>query len=123
MTEQTHRFLLARTRAANIRLEAKHSDLEKLRTLTEGLEDYAISLSPLIGRIDYIDTLIHDGHIAQAKTEAAILDTRLNALLLKAGELRQRLDEEERNEGNKEKKITDEIANTGEPTTYLEKEI
>jgi hypothetical protein len=61
--------------------------------------------------------------IAQAKTEAAILDTRLNALLLKAGELRQRLDGEEWDAGNKEKKITDEIANTGEPTTYLEKEI
>jgi type VI secretion system protein VasL len=119
MTEQTHRFLLARTRAANIRLEAKHGNLEKLRTLTEGLEDYAISLSPLVGRIDYIDTLIHDGHLAEAKTEADILDTRINALLLKAGELRQRLDEE--NDLNKGNKIVEDIANTRETTRHSEK--
>jgi type VI secretion system protein VasL len=89
MEEQNERFIIARTRAANISRAVQLDKNDELKLLASGLEDYAISLSPLVGRISYIETLINTGKVEQAKEELDILDIRIQALLLKGGELRQ----------------------------------
>ncbi len=88
MELQSKRFETARTRAANISQTSKIEDFSDLSPLAQGLENYAISLSPLLGRVTYIETLINEGQIDIAEKESEILNMRIKALLLKHGELR-----------------------------------
>lgn len=95
--EQTERFIERfseiRTKMANISLLAQRERWSELQRQTKSLEDFAISLSPIYGRVDYVQTLISQGEIALARKEFDILRKRLNNLNWKMVELELRLRE------------------------------
>ncbi|CZF82691.1 type VI secretion system ImpA family N-terminal domain-containing protein [Grimontia marina] len=77
------KFETARTRAANISLYAKSGRADQVQALARGLENYAISLSPLVARISFAEKLISDGDVEKAKQELDVLDKQLKALVMK----------------------------------------
>ncbi|MEZ8140858.1 type VI secretion system ImpA family N-terminal domain-containing protein [Enterovibrio sp. FF113] len=81
--ELNERFITARTRAANVSLLVRTGRLEQLQTLAVGLENYAISLSPLIARITYAERLIQEGNVQQAEEELRIVDKNLKSIVMK----------------------------------------
>ncbi|MFL7013380.1 type VI secretion system ImpA family N-terminal domain-containing protein [Enterovibrio norvegicus] len=81
--ELKQRFVTARTRAANLSLSAKNGNFSQVETLATGLENYAISLSPLIGRLTFVEQQIAEGNLERAKQELALLDADLKAITLK----------------------------------------
>lgn len=82
--EQTDRFIERfrdiRTKMANISLLAQKQRWPDLQKQTKSLEDFAVSLSPIYGRVDYVQTLIKQGELAEARKEFSVLKTRLNNL-------------------------------------------
>ncbi|MGF1767864.1 type VI secretion system ImpA family N-terminal domain-containing protein [Enterovibrio makurazakiensis] len=81
--ELNERFVTARTRAANVSLMVRTGRLEQLQTLAVGLENYAISLSPVIARITYAERLIQEGNVQQAEEELHIVDKNLKSIVMK----------------------------------------
>ncbi|MCC4800604.1 Type VI secretion-related protein VasL [Enterovibrio norvegicus] len=81
--ELKQRFVTARTRAANLSLSAKNGNFSQVEALATGLENYAISLSPLIGRLTFVEQQIAEGNLERAKQELALLDADLKAITLK----------------------------------------
>ncbi|MCE7629606.1 type VI secretion protein, partial [Vibrio fluvialis] len=74
------RFGEIRTKMANIALLAKREKWSDLQRQTKSLEDFAVSLSPVYGRVDYVQNLIKQGEMESARKELEILKTRLNNL-------------------------------------------
>ncbi|MCG6227627.1 type VI secretion system ImpA family N-terminal domain-containing protein [Vibrio furnissii] len=74
------RFGEIRTKMANISLLAKREKWRDLQRQTKSLEDFAVSLSPVYGRVDYVQNLIKQGELESARKELEILKNRLNNL-------------------------------------------
>ncbi|WPC76866.1 type VI secretion system ImpA family N-terminal domain-containing protein [Vibrio porteresiae] len=74
------RFRDIRTKMANISLLAQKQRWSDLQKQTKSLEDFAVSLSPIYGRVDYVQSLIKQGDLAEARKEFSVLKTRLNNL-------------------------------------------
>ncbi|OEE67140.1 Type VI secretion-related protein VasL [Enterovibrio norvegicus FF-33] len=81
--ELNDRFVTARTRAANVSLLVRTGKIDQVQALAVGLENYAISLSPLIARITYAERLIQQGEFMKAETELEVLDKNLKSVVMK----------------------------------------
>lgn len=94
--EQTELFVAKfsdiRTKTANISLLAKRGKWRDLQKQTKSLEAFAISLSPIYGRVDYVQELIKNGELETAEKEFDILKDRLNNLSWKIAVLEQEID-------------------------------
>ncbi|AZQ11511.1 type VI secretion system ImpA family N-terminal domain-containing protein [Shewanella khirikhana] len=80
------RFTVARTQAANIErmlLKADAKDMKVIRSQAQGLAEYASGLSPLLGRIYYVDKLLEQQAIERAGQELAQADRLLKGMLIK----------------------------------------
>ncbi|MGY2573337.1 type VI secretion system ImpA family N-terminal domain-containing protein [Vibrio sp. C8] len=93
--EQTDQFVAKfgeiRTKMANIALLAKKHRWSQISDETKSLEQFAVSLSPIYGRVGYIESLIDDQHYQQAQQELAELKWRLNNLSWKVAALDSKL--------------------------------
>ncbi|WP_028022098.1 type VI secretion system ImpA family N-terminal domain-containing protein [Enterovibrio calviensis] len=89
--ELSGKFIVARTRAANISLLSKTGKLEQIPSIATGLENYAISLSPLLGRLSYVERLLADGDTERAANELELLEIQFKAITLKKALLEQRI--------------------------------
>lgn len=93
--EQTELFVAKfsdiRTKMANISLLAKRGKWRDLQKQTKSLEVFAISLSPIYGRVDYVQELIKEGELETAEKEFDILKERLNNLSWKIAVLEQEI--------------------------------
>lgn len=76
---------------ANIALLAKRGKWGELEKQTKSLEEFAVSLSPIYGRVDYVQGLLEQGDIPNAQKEFAILKQRLDSLSWKMAELELRM--------------------------------
>lgn len=85
------KFSEIRTRMANIALLAKRGKWGELEKQTKSLEEFAVSLSPIYGRVDYVQGLLEQGDIPNAQKEFAILKQRLDSLSWKMAELELRM--------------------------------
>lgn len=85
------RFKQIRTTMANVSLMAKKGHLHALQQHTQDLENFAVSLSPIYGRVDYVQTLIKRGEMDKANKEFLVLKQRLTSLSWQMLQLRQRL--------------------------------
>jgi type VI secretion system protein VasL len=72
---------------ANITLLAKKQDWSQIENEAKSLEAFAVSLSPIYGRLGYIEKLIEEEQYLQAQKEFEVLKKRLNNLSWKAAEL------------------------------------
>ena len=88
---QIARFRVARTRAANLARTIKRGELNKARRLSKELEKYAISLSPLYGRMLYVEDLLKNSDYSGAEGELRKLSRSMNALSLKIARLERQL--------------------------------
>lgn len=86
--EMVTRFTDIRTRVANV--VAQHRGQRDYPTL-HSLEKYAVSLSPVYGRVEYIERLLEDGKMDEAQQEFAILTQRLDDLGWKWAALEQQM--------------------------------
>ncbi|EEW10338.1 type VI secretion system ImpA family N-terminal domain-containing protein [Vibrio mimicus] len=93
--EQTALFVAKfsdiRTRMANIALLAKRGKWGELEKQTKSLEEFAVSLSPIYGRVDYVQGLLEQGDFINAAKEFGILKQRLDSLSWKIAELELRI--------------------------------
>ncbi|TKF22358.1 type VI secretion protein, partial [Vibrio kanaloae] len=93
--EQTNelviRFNEVRTKMANIALLAKKRNWSQVENEAKSLEAFAVSLSPIYGRLGYIEKLIEKEQLQQAQKEFEVLKNRLNNLSWKVAELQQEL--------------------------------
>lgn len=87
------RFGEMRTKMANIALLAKKKRWAQVANQTKSLEDFAVSLSPIYGRVGYVENLIEKQQHQQAQQEFAELKRRLNNLSWKVAELNQMLEQ------------------------------
>ncbi|MFA0144363.1 type VI secretion protein [Vibrio kanaloae] len=89
--EQTNelviRFNEVRTKMANIALLAKKRNWSQVENEAKSLEAFAVSLSPIYGRLGYIEKLIEKEQLQQAQKEFEVLKNRLNNLSWKVAEL------------------------------------
>lgn len=88
------RFGEMRTRMANIALLAKRGRWNELQRQTKSLQDFAVSLSPIYGRVDYVQSLIKQGEVDDARKELDILKLRLNNLSWTMAQLEENLSAE-----------------------------
>lgn len=91
LQSQIARFRVARTRAANLARTIKRGELNKARRLSKELEKYAISLSPLYGRMLYVEDLLKEHDYSGAEGELKKLSRSINALSLKVARLERQL--------------------------------
>ncbi|WP_232312677.1 hypothetical protein [Enterovibrio coralii] len=82
-TQMQERFETARTRAANVSLLMENGRVDQVKTLAKGLENYAISLSPMVARVSFAEQLIEEGDTERAMAELTIIDNQLKALAMK----------------------------------------
>lgn len=87
------RFGEIRTKMANIALLAKKRRWAQVANETKSLEDFAVSLSPIYGRVGYVESLIDSQQYQQAQQEFDELKRRLNNLSWKVAQLNQKLEE------------------------------
>ncbi|WP_299494807.1 type VI secretion system ImpA family N-terminal domain-containing protein [uncultured Shewanella sp.] len=88
------RFSKARTRMANIRqqinrLSSNNSKITQLKHMSTELDQYASSLSPVLGRAYYIDEMLEQAQLTRAEQELRLLDGQLKSLLIKRMLLKQ----------------------------------
>lgn len=88
------RFSKARTRMANIRqqinrLSSNNSKITQLKQMSTELDQYASSLSPVLGRAYYIDEMLETAQLERAEQELMLLDGQLKSLLIKRMLLKQ----------------------------------
>jgi type VI secretion system protein VasL len=93
--EQTELFITKfreiRTQMANIALLAKREKWSDLQKQTKSLETFALSLSPIYGRVEYVQNLIEEGDILNAQREFQILKGRLDNLSWAIAEIEQQI--------------------------------
>ncbi|SIO32196.1 type VI secretion system ImpA family N-terminal domain-containing protein [Salinivibrio sp. ES.052] len=87
------KFRAVRTKMANIALLAEQNRWWALQKQTRSLESFAIGLSPIYGRADYVTTLVEQGEIDKANNELFVLTERLNHLSWKVSQLQDVIDE------------------------------
>lgn len=87
------RFGEIRTKMANIALLAKKRRWTQVANETKSLEEFAVSLSPIYGRVGYVENLIEKKQYQQAHEEFEELKRRLNNLSWKVAQLNQMLEE------------------------------
>lgn len=90
------RFGLARTQMANISKLVKSKRWADVEAQAKRLEDYAVSLSPIYGRADFIQALLEQKQFQRAEDELLELRNRLNNLAWQTVELNQRLEKEKK---------------------------
>ncbi|OOE80270.1 hypothetical protein BZG73_14735 [Salinivibrio siamensis] len=83
------KFRAVRTKMANIALLAEQNRWWALQKQTRSLESFAIGLSPIYGRADYVTTLVEQGEIDKANQELSVLTERLNHLSWKVSQLQE----------------------------------
>ncbi|MHA6609218.1 type VI secretion system ImpA family N-terminal domain-containing protein [Photobacterium damselae] len=88
---QYRRFNTARSRIANLQQSIKANNRANTLRLSQGLNEYAIGLSPVYGRISYITEQIKQGDKDQAQIEWQNLNQELQAISLKVEQLHQDL--------------------------------
>lgn len=89
------RFINARTKAANINDYMQTNNLTGLSDFSRGLENYAISLSPLVGRLNYAEQLIEQQQYEQAMQSLTVLEQKLKAVLYQKSELQKQLEQQQ----------------------------
>lgn len=82
--ERVSRFRDIRTDVAN--MASQYKGTKAYRPL-HSLENYVIGLSPVYGRVGYIERLLKEGKASQAREEFAVLTQRLDDLNWKLGAL------------------------------------
>lgn len=87
------RFGDIRTKMANIALLAKKRRWQQVADETKSLEAFAVSLSPIYGRVGYVEDLIEQQQYQQAQQEFEELKRRLNNLSWKVAQLNQLLED------------------------------
>ncbi len=87
------KFRAVRTKMANIALLVDQNRWSALQAQTRSLESFAIGLSPIYGRADYVTTLVEQGEIDKANNELSVLTERLNHLSWKVSQLQDVIDE------------------------------
>lgn len=80
---QYRRFKTARTNIANLQKTINQSRSKKMASLSEKLNDYAMGLSPVYGRISYIEKQLSNNDIVEVKKELQQLDTEIKGLALR----------------------------------------
>lgn len=89
--EQTNqlvaRFAEVRTKIANITLLVKNRRFSQIESEMKSLQEFAVSLSPIYGRVGYIENLLKKQQYQQAKKELDELISRLNNLSWKVATL------------------------------------
>jgi len=80
-------FKNARTNMVNISNLAQKEKWKTLKVKTTTLENFAVSLSPIYGRIAYIEELIEKNNVDKAGNELKELKTRIQNLIWKIIEL------------------------------------
>ncbi|MEF1218797.1 hypothetical protein REH76_13465, partial [Photobacterium damselae] len=88
---QYRRFNTARSRIANLQQSIKANNRANTLRLSQGLNEYAIGLSPVYGRISYITEQIKQGDRDQAQIEWQNLNQELQAISFKVEQLHQDL--------------------------------
>lgn len=88
------RFSKARTRMANISqqietLATNTRKITQLKQMSTDLDQYASSLSPVLGRAYYIDEMLDTAQLTRAEQELGLLDGQLKSLLIKRMLLKQ----------------------------------
>ncbi|PST99834.1 type VI secretion system ImpA family N-terminal domain-containing protein [Photobacterium iliopiscarium] len=84
---QYRRFKTARTNIANLQQTMSQSRNNKMASLSEDLNDYAIGLSPVYGRIDYIEQQLINKNQPEVQKELQQLDSEIKGLELKFSQL------------------------------------
>lgn len=84
---QYRRFKLTRTNIANLQQTMSQSRNNKMASLSEDLNDYAIGLSPVYGRIDYIEQQLINKNQPEVQKELQQLDSEIKGLALKFSQL------------------------------------
>lgn len=85
----TQRFINSRTQIANFKQSIEQAkkiskaDLQKIKSKAVEIENYSISLSPFLGRAEYISTQIAEKNFKTAEDELRIFTHRVSGLLLK----------------------------------------
>ena len=97
LVDLSDRFKQSRTAMANLSRAARNLTSANRKTLrikamAEKIENYAISLSPFLGRSLYIEQKLQQDELQRAGQELTKLDQQLNALDLKVNELKKALD-------------------------------
>ena len=87
------RFSEIRTKMANVALLAKKRRWSDVANETKSLEAFAVSLSPIYGRVGYVEELIEKQQFQQAQQEFDELKRRLNNLSWKVAQLNQMLEQ------------------------------
>ncbi|AYO02915.1 type VI secretion system ImpA family N-terminal domain-containing protein [Vibrio parahaemolyticus] len=82
--ERVSRFREIRTDVAN--MASQYKGTKAYRPL-HSIENYVIGLSPVYGRVGYIERLLKEGKASQAREEFAVLTQRLDDLNWKLGAL------------------------------------
>ncbi|HIF9340782.1 TPA: type VI secretion system ImpA family N-terminal domain-containing protein [Photobacterium damselae] len=88
---QYRRFNTARSRIANLQQSIKANNRANTLRLSQGINEYAIGLSPVYGRISYITEHLKQGDEDQAQIEWQNLNQELKAISFKVGQLHQDL--------------------------------
>lgn len=83
----SERFTDARTHIANLELFLEKGDITKAISQAKDLDQYAESLSPLLSRMLYIESMIKNKNNILAKQELTKLDMQLISLLLEKSRL------------------------------------
>ncbi len=88
---QYRRFNTARSRIANLQQAIKANNRANTLRLSQGINEYAIGLSPVYGRISYITEQLKQGDKDQAQIEWQNLNQELQAISFKVEQLHQDL--------------------------------
>ena len=94
----SERFKKTRTDAANLsralqRLPSTGREISRIKAMATDLKNYAISLSPLLGRSFYIEENLQKNNTQVAQQELTKLDQQVNALALKVDDLQKMLNQ------------------------------
>ncbi len=95
----TQRFINSRTQIANFKQSIAQTtnitkkDLQRIKDKSVEIENYSISLSPFLGRAEYISKQISESNLDTAEGELRIFKRRVSGLLLKIREFEERIDQ------------------------------
>ena len=93
----TQRFINSRTQIANFKQSIEQAkkitkeDLQKVKDKVVEIENYSISLSPFLGRAEYISKQINENNLDTAENELKIFKRRVSGLLIKIREFEERI--------------------------------
>lgn len=88
------RFLAARTKMANLSLLSEQGRWAEVSKESKAIENYANSLSPIYGRLTYVESLIEAEQWSTAHEELDILVERLDSLGWAVASLKEQLEQE-----------------------------